>query len=424
MEKRLGGESTLQKQDSFRSSSSQTQLDSASIDASDQTYVILEGDNGQWLPQLDLILDHEFGTRAKLVYLDPPYNTKRTRGARRQFRDRNPRWGANVKGVIGKARELLADDGFLAISINQMELFNIKNMADEYFPDGCFVGLFPVKIRHYARQLMINATYHDVYEYLLIFRKDPQTRFNSEHVPPRLEEFKYQIETAATPEKRVLGGKEVEIYKPHQYRVVKVKPSQDALRRYVIAGKLATANWSGEFFEKRLRTLGKDLLVKVYGLEKQGLGYRWFITSNDKRRSGLYFQSTMTAGRPGLFSNDIDYTEVVPTIYREGGNGCDFKDSKKPEALLSLLMDMTTNAGDLVVDFYGGSGTTMAVAIKKKRSCLLIEEHESALALISNRLNNLELGMDLDGNSYKFTCSIHHSANDWLEAEHKLMNAK
>jgi 16S rRNA G966 N2-methylase RsmD len=414
----------LQDLNDFGPKSVQAHLDSPAVVASDQTYVILEGDNEQWTPYLEGILARHFGKKASLVYLDPPYNTKRSRGARRQFHDRNPIWGVNLKAVIRKARELLAENGFLAISINRMELFNLKNIADEFFPDGCFVGLFPVKIRHYARQLMINATYHDVYEYLLIFRKDSRTRFKSKFVPPRLEEFKYQIETYGTPEKQVLGGKDVEIYKPNQYRVVAGKPSQNALRRYVIAGKVATANWSGEFFESHLRNLGKDILVKVYGLEKKGLGYRWFLTSNHDRLSGVYFQSTKTAGRLSLFSNDIDYTEVVPTIYKEGGKGCDFKDSKKPEALLSLIMDMTTKQGDLVVDFYGGSGTTMAVSIKKNRSCLVIEEKDFALTVIRNRLKNLQRGMDLDGNAYEFTSSTYHSPDEWLKTGHSSTNVQ
>lgn len=66
---------------------------------------------------------------------------------------------------------MLSNEGFLAISINQTELFNLKGIVDEYFGDENFIGLFPVKIRHKERQLMINATFHDVYEYLLIYRK-------------------------------------------------------------------------------------------------------------------------------------------------------------------------------------------------------------------------------------------------------------
>ena len=81
---------------------------------------------------------------------------------------------------------MLRDDGFLAISINQTELFNLKGIVDEYFGEENFIGLFPVKIRHKERQLMINATFHDVYEYLLIYRKNKQQRFICENKPANL----------------------------------------------------------------------------------------------------------------------------------------------------------------------------------------------------------------------------------------------
>ena len=60
--------------------------------------------------------------------------------------------------MIKLAHAVLKDTGFLAISINQMELFNLKPLLDTVFGDDRFVGIFPVKIRHRERQLMINAT--------------------------------------------------------------------------------------------------------------------------------------------------------------------------------------------------------------------------------------------------------------------------
>jgi adenine-specific DNA-methyltransferase len=246
--------------------------------------------------------------------------------------------------------------------------------------------------------LMINATFHDLFEYLLVYRKDRTTRFFTAHKSAREDKFVYSIRTPGRPdETRKINGKKVEIFRPDGYEIVESGFSGDSLRRYVIAGKLATANWSGEWYEKHLRLLGENLLIRVWGLEKDGLGYRWFQTGNGKRRSGVYFQSQKNAGRPILPSNDLDYTEVVPTIYREGGPGCDFKDSKKPEALLRFLMEICTQPGDLVLDPYAGSGTTLAVAIKMGRSAVVVENDPAAVEIIRRRLENLRSGEDLEG---------------------------
>jgi hypothetical protein len=251
-----------------------------------------------------------------------------------------------------------------------------------------------VKIRHKDRQLMINATFHDLFEYLLIYRKNPKTRFYTESQKPDPEKYIYRMNVFKNekPEIHTFAGKRVEVYRPNQYSVDEVMPSLDNFRRYVIAGKIATANWSGEFFENHLRKLGKDLLIKVHGLENQGLGYRWFVSHSEKRRSGLYFQSALTSGRPILPSNDLDFTEIVPTIYKEGGSGCDFKDSKKPEDLLKFIIGITTQEGDLIGDFYAGSGTTLSCAIQTKRRCITSDNNDESLKICVNRVKNLISG--------------------------------
>lgn len=381
------------------------------LEKSGQFYYVLEGENKKWFP----ILDEKFLNKVKLVYLDPPYNTKRTRGARKNYSDRNINWSEMMRLILQKSYNYLTNDGFLAISINQMEMFNLKSIANEIFKDG-FVGVFPIKIRHHERQLMINATFHNVYEYLLIFRKNKSTRFYSSHAPYKLEEFCWEIEILDDkPIRTKIGGKEIEIYNNDQYRVVKKTPSPNRLRKYLIAGKIATANWSGEVYEAHLKNLGRDKLVKVYGLDKRGLGYRWFLTGNHKRRSGVYFQSTKTAGRPSLFTNYVDYTDIVTYIYQEGGPNCDFKDSKKPEKLINMILDMTTKENDIVMDFFGGSGTTLSCCIKKKRSCIIIENGKHALSIIYRRLENMKSGNDIDKIKYKFNYFI-------MNIEKTLMN--
>lgn len=348
-------------------------------------YKIYRGDSCNFYRQ-----NKELKEKAKLIYLDPPYNSKRSRGARKHYKDSNSNWAEVITPIVKDAFDMLSDDGFLAVSINQTELFNLKNIIDNIFGSEKFIGLFPIKIRHKDRQLMINATFHDVYEYMVIYRKNKSTRFYYQHKQPDLDKFIYKIEiTDDNPDKKVLNGKEVEIYNPTQYNIIKGEPSKDNLRRYIIAGKLKTANWSGEWFENHIRVLGQDLLVKVYGLENEGLGYRWFHTQTEKRNSGIYFQSTLTAGRPILPTNDIDLTDEVTNIYKEGGEGCDFKDSKKPEMLLSWLMDITTKKDDLVIDLFGGSGTTLAVAIQKHRNCIIVEKNEEPFEIIKNRVKNL-----------------------------------
>lgn len=369
-------------------------------------YTIFEGTNEFWFDKLNGSLKG----KAKLIYLDPPYNTKRNRGARKGYNDKDYDWKDTIEDIIKKAHFYLNDAGFLAISINQKELFNLQPIVEKIFNhDGkCFVGLFPVKIRHKDRQLMIGATVHDVYEYLLVYRKNKSSRFNVGYKKQKIKDYAWGIKTTnKKPEIKDINGKKAEIYNDGEYKILKRDPSKKNFRRYLIAGKIATANWSGEFYESHIKNLGNNKLVKIYGLENQGNGFRWFETSDGKRKSGVYFQSFEAGGRPVLLSNDeFNYTDKITYIYKEGGEGVDFKDSKKPEEMIKKLIQVTTQRGDLVMDLFGGSGTTIASAVKTGRSCLTIEKESKNVQIIKKRLENLQKGLDLDGIKHNFEFEV------------------
>ena len=60
--------------------------------------------------------------------------------------------------------------------------------------------------------------------------------------------------------------------------------------------------------------------------------------------------------------------------------------TQKPEALLSRIIKCTTNEGDLVLDAFGGSGTTAAVAKKLKRKFITGDVNPKAVAIMRERL--------------------------------------
>ncbi|MDH5939880.1 site-specific DNA-methyltransferase, partial [Vibrio splendidus] len=67
-------------------------------------------------------------------------------------------------------------------------------------------------------------------------------------------------------------------------------------------------------------------------------------------------------------------------------------DTQKPEKLIQKFILASSNENDLILDFFGGSGTTAAVAHKLKRRYLTIEQMTSQVELIIPRLNNVIQG--------------------------------
>jgi site-specific DNA-methyltransferase (adenine-specific) len=77
---------------------------------------------------------------------------------------------------------------------------------------------------------------------------------------------------------------------------------------------------------------------------------------------------------------------------RSGWHGC-----QMPEQLLGRIIRACSQAGDLVLDPFGGSGTTLAVAKKLGRSYLGCELSEAYAARIEERLAAIKTGDPLDG---------------------------
>lgn len=64
--------------------------------------------------------------------------------------------------------------------------------------------------------------------------------------------------------------------------------------------------------------------------------------------------------------------------------------TQKPEALLERIIKASSNEGDLVSDFFCGSGTTIAVAQKLNRSWIGVDIGEEAICTIKSRLIALD----------------------------------
>jgi site-specific DNA-methyltransferase (adenine-specific) len=99
---------------------------------------------------------------------------------------------------------------------------------------------------------------------------------------------------------------------------------------------------------------------------------------------------------PESFTSEEDtwyFPRVCGTFKeRAGWHGC-----QMPEQLLGRIIRACSNEGELVVDPFGGSGTTLAVAKKIKRRFLGFELSEQYAARVNARLESISPGDPLDG---------------------------
>ncbi len=116
---------------------------------------------------------------------------------------------------------------------------------------------------------------------------------------------------------------------------------------------------------------------RTWGTRKQ----RAVVDSTGRRQ-----RSSKTAeATPGAPLGDVWEIGIVAPVARERTG----YPTQKPEALLTRLLEACSDEGDLVLDPYVGSGTTLAVARKLGRRCIGIDAGRPALKTTRQRLSDL-----------------------------------
>lgn len=123
-------------------------------------------------------LKEEFAGRIKLIYIDPPYNTG---GDANIFTYNNTfnhsTWLTFMKNRISVAKDLLKDEGFIAIAIDHFELGYLIVLTDDIFGRENRLGIISIIHNPEGRQ---NAKYFTATnEYMLVYSKSNCSKFNS-----------------------------------------------------------------------------------------------------------------------------------------------------------------------------------------------------------------------------------------------------
>jgi len=112
------------------------------------------------------------------------------------------------------------------------------------------------------------------------------------------------------------------------------------------------------------------------------------VAMRDENGKVVYRQQT---DKP--VSDYWDDTDIWDEIYQVGKNGKERLDyaTQKPEALLERIIKASSNEGDLVCDFFGGSGTTAAVAERLGRRWITTDIGKPATLVMRKRLIDQEV---------------------------------
>jgi len=145
------------------------------------------------------------------------------------------------------------------------------------------------------------------------------------------------------------------------------------------------------------------------GLLSPPKGRHWIWTQDriDKALAdGTIFFSSNGVPRYKQFAEDIEGKQVqnlwtdFMAVSSQANELLSYP-TQKPEALLERIIKASSNEGDLVADFFCGSGTTAAVAEKLGRKWIVSDLGKFAIHTTRKRLIGVQRGLKAEGKNYR-----------------------
>lgn len=352
--------------------------------------------------------------KVKCVYIDPPYNTQ---NAFEHYDDnlKHSEWLTMMRDRLILIYELLRKDGFLFVHIDNGEFAYLKVLLDEIFGRNNFLNQIAYERSGSAgigqgASFLLNTT-----EYILVYVKDKKSMGDVNAKEYKLLEKKtmqrYNKILKSTGNKKLIkqfnaksNGKPVKIYKHYDYEIETIslanfKKRENEIRQTYLDefyNIYRTTNPQEEntFQNELISYMDKDCLYSVEYIPSRGKNkgklttnyyynkeiFAWLSDSAEIKDDRVVKTNKMT---------DFWRHEDIPKANLANEGGVKLKRSKKPEALIKRILEISTEEGDLVLDSFAGSGTTAAVAHKMKRKWIAIELGEHAETLCLKRLLNV-----------------------------------
>ncbi len=250
--------------------------------------------------------------------------------------------------------------------------------------------------------------YHKEIEQIHIYRREYGAKPNRNKEEISFEKFNFFIKELKKGKVIELAGKKVEVFQKGDYEIIQEdRGNEFGLKEIWASGSILDGNSSGRFFRDyltgRYNTDGYGVLYKVYGIGDDRYEYRYFTGPN---RTGATKEKYFQGVPKSIISKEKSIKETpINNFYDLAGNfgncrsegGVEFRSGKKPEELLKIILTHFSNEGDWVLDSFGGSGTTGAVAHKMGRKWIMVELGEHCHTHCMPRLKSVVDGTDQGG---------------------------
>ena len=338
----------------------------------------------------------------KLIYIDPPFDvgadfsmdievgddtfTKKPNILEEiAYRDT---WGKGADSFIAMIyerlvlmRDLLAEDGSIYLHIGWQESHHVRAALEEVFGRKSFINEIA-----WQRTASHNdpRRYGIIHDTILFFSKSSNYTWNSPKMAQSAEyrdNFFVYAESASGEIRKLKKGEKA----PTGWRRFRLgnfaSPNPRPNLTYEYKGYQPPKNgW-------------KVSRAKMEQLDRAGR--LWFPPSKDQRIQTKSYWDEVAEGKP------------VPTIWpdmmtlqAQSSEGLGYA-TQKPETLIERIIKASSDVGDLVADFFCGSGTTAAVAEKLARKWIVSDLGKFAIHTTRKRMIGVQRRLKDDGKDYR-----------------------
>lgn len=285
----------------------------------------------------------EYRGKVKLIYIDPPFNTGQTFSHYDDWMDHST-WLSFMKDRLPLLRDLLAPDGSIWVHLDDAESHRMRLLLDEAFGINNFVATVVWEKadspRSSARQFSVDQ------DVIMVYSKNADWRPNR---LPRTEEAN-----------AIYSNRDDDPRGPWL-------PGDPFANKPYSKGLYTITGPTGRTFQPPAGRYWRISQEKF--AELQNDGRIWWGPKGDARPSIKRFLSEVSDlvprtlwGRDAVGSNRTSKNEMRALF-----PGVESFSTPKPERLMERVVRIGSNPGDIVLDCFGGSGTTAAVAHKMGR---------------------------------------------------------
>ncbi|PAF46506.1 hypothetical protein BKH46_07120 [Helicobacter sp. 12S02634-8] len=281
-----------------------------------------------------------------------------------------------MKNRLEVAREFLMENGVIFIQCDDNEQAYLKVLCDEIFGRENFVGcLVWRKIEENASTggtMKVTKTVRKDHEYILIYEKIKNMFISNKYMelPNFLGNYK---NLDNDPRGDFKAGS------------ISMKGDKNSNKYYEVttpSGKVYRRVW--RVTKEEFMALDRDSRI-YYGKNFDSVPQiKIFLNEERPVTPKSIFEN---------LGNSFNAKEELSFLFKQSDQeSVEVFSTPKPEALLKRIIEISTQKGDLVMDFFAGSGTTLAVAHKMGRKWVGIEQMDYIESITKERLKKVVAG--------------------------------